>query len=93
MQNLLLQPERLLVVLSAIVVLSLADSVAQEVQPEQILLHGKVLSVDDDFSIVEAIAIAGDKILAVGSSDDMLALAGPATRIIELEGRTVIPGL
>ncbi len=93
MQNLFIQSLRLLVVLSVTGVLSLADSVAQEVEPDQILLDGKILTVDDDFSIAQAVAVAGDKILAVGTNEDIRGLAGPATRIIELDGRTVIPGL
>ncbi len=93
MQNLLLQPLKLFAVLSVTGVVILGDSAAQPVEPEQILLHGKVLTVDDDFSIVEAVAVAGNKILAVGSNAEIAALAGPATRTIELEGRTVIPGL
>jgi len=92
-QSLLRRSLRLFVVFSVTGVLSLADSAAQEPEPEQILLHGKVLTVDADFSIAEAVAVAGDKILAVGSNEDILGLAGPATTIIELEGRTVIPGL
>ncbi len=93
MQNLLLQHLKLFAVLSVTGVVTLADSAAQDVEPEQVLLHGKILTVDDDFSIAEAIAVAGNKILAVGSNAEIAELAGPATRIIELEGRTVIPGL
>ena len=93
MQNLLLQHLKLFAVLSVTGVVTLADSAAQDVEPEQVLLHGKILTVDDDFSIAEAVAVAGNKILAVGSNAEIAELAGPATRIIELEGRTVIPGL
>ena len=61
--------------------------------PDQILTNAKILTVDDDFSIVEAIAIEGDRILATGSTEDMLALAGPDTEVTDLQGRTVVPGL
>ena len=46
-----------------------------------------------DFSIHEAVAIIGDRIMAVGNDDQMKTVAGPATRMIDLKGRAVIPGL
>lgn len=61
--------------------------------PDQILTNAKILTVDNDFSIVEAIAIEGDRILATGSTEDMLVLAGPDTEVTDLQGRTVVPGL
>ena len=67
-----------------------ADSIAA---PDQILSNGKILTVDADFSIVEAIALDGERILAIGSNQDILALADPETEIMDLQGRTVIPGL
>ncbi len=92
-QNLVNQPRRFLVVLSVASVLGLAESGAQNLQPEQVLLNGKILTVDADFSIVEAVAIADERILAVGRTTEIASLAGPATRIVDLEGKTVIPGL
>ena len=62
-------------------------------QADLILHHGKIVTVDGNFSIAEAVAISGNKILAVGSSADILKLAGPATQVIDLKGRTVVPGL
>jgi predicted amidohydrolase YtcJ len=61
--------------------------------PEVVLLNAKVITVDSAFSIVEAVAIRGDRVMAVGTSTQMRAVAGPATRIIDLQGQTVIPGL
>jgi predicted amidohydrolase YtcJ len=58
-----------------------------------ILVNGKILTVDSQFSIREAIAIRDGKIMTVGSTDDVRKLAGPQTRVIDLQGRTVIPGL
>lgn len=60
---------------------------------DSIFTGGEILTVDDDFSIAEAIAVRGNRVLAVGTDDDILALAGPATRRTDLEGRTVVPGL
>lgn len=61
--------------------------------PDLILHHGKIVTVDQKFSIAEALAVSGDRISAVGSNDDVLKLAGPTARKIDLEGKTVIPSL
>src|ERR1700686_2906845 len=58
-----------------------------------VLINGKILTVDNQSSVREAIAIRGGRILAVGSTADIRKLAGPSTRSIDLQGRTVIPGL
>ena len=60
--------------------------------PNKILHNGRFYTVDARDSVAEAVAIRGDRILAVGSSGDMLALAGPGTRTIDLEGRAAVPG-
>jgi predicted amidohydrolase YtcJ len=61
--------------------------------PDLVLFNGKILTVDRNFSIHQALAIVGDRIMAVGNDDQMKTVAGPATRLIDLKGRTVIPGL
>ncbi|MBD3287803.1 amidohydrolase family protein, partial [candidate division KSB1 bacterium] len=58
-----------------------------------ILYNGKIITVDKEFSIAEAIAIKGDRIEKVGSSSGILPLAHPHTRKIDLNGKTVLPGL
>ena len=60
---------------------------------DTILFNGKVLTVDKDFSVQQALAIGGDRIVATGTSDAMKKLAGDKTRLVDLGGRTVIPGL
>jgi predicted amidohydrolase YtcJ len=82
------------------VVLSLAGVAASlalarsQAQPADIILsNGKVVTVDARFSIASAIAIRGERIVAVGSDRDVAAFAGAGTRRIDLGGRTVIPGL
>ena len=65
---------------------------AQEA-PDLILMNGKIVTVDAFFSIHEAVAVRGERVVAVGSSERISALAGPATRTIDLTGRTLIPGL
>src|SRR5215467_6083496 len=60
---------------------------------DTILYNGKILTVDRDFSVREAIAIAHGKVLATGTSADIRKLADDKTGLIDLGGRTVIPGL
>lgn len=61
--------------------------------PDLVLFNGKIITVDRSFSVHEAVAIIGDRIMAVGNDDQMKTVAGPATRMIDLTGRSVIPGL
>ena len=61
--------------------------------PDYLFLNGKVLTIDEDFSIAEAVAVTGNKISAVGSNDELAALAGENTQIIDLHGKTMTPGL
>ena len=61
--------------------------------PDTILIDGKILTVDAKDSVVEAVAIAGGKIVAVGSSAEIQRRASPATRVIDLHGLTATPGL
>ena len=58
-----------------------------------VLLNGRVITVDAGDRVAEAVAIAGDKILAVGSNREIRARIGPGTRQIDLKGLTVTPGL
>ena len=65
---------------------------AQQAAPDLILSNGKIITVDDTFSIAQAVAVRGDRIVAVGSNQDINRLAGPGTRRIDLRGRSVMPG-
>ena len=60
---------------------------------DTVLFNGKIATVDRDFSIREAIAISNGRVLATGTSAAMKKLAGGHGRLIDLGGRTVIPGL
>jgi predicted amidohydrolase YtcJ len=75
------------------VVVALCASSAFAQAPDTVLVNGKILTVDAQFSTREALAIRDGKILALGSSAEMRRLAGPRSRVIDLQGRTVIPGL
>jgi predicted amidohydrolase YtcJ len=73
--------------------LLLSGSAAAQQSPTLILHNGKILTVDNNFSIVQAIAVTGNQISAVGTDQAVLATAGPNTQKIDLKGRTVIPGI
>jgi len=60
--------------------------------PEMVLYNGQILTVDDSFTIAEAVAVRGEKFLALGTNQRIRAMAGPETRQIDLRGKTVIPG-
>jgi predicted amidohydrolase YtcJ len=60
---------------------------------DTVLFNGNILTVDRDFSVREAIAIAHGRVLATGTTADMKKLADDRTGLIDLGGRTVIPGL
>ena len=61
--------------------------------PDLIVHHGKIVSVDDRFSIQEAMALRDGKILALGSDVEILKTKNSETRVIDLGGKTVLPGL
>jgi predicted amidohydrolase YtcJ len=58
-----------------------------------VLRNGKIITVDRSFSIAQAIAITGDRILAVGPDAAMTVFTAPSTRIVDLRGKAVTPGL
>jgi predicted amidohydrolase YtcJ len=61
--------------------------------PDLILHHGEIVTVDEKFSVAEAIAIRGERIVAVGKSDEILKTQGGKTQVIDLGGKMVLPGL
>jgi predicted amidohydrolase YtcJ len=66
---------------------------AQQTAPDLILFNGKIITVDERFTVAQAVAVSGDRILAAGANQEITQLAGPNTRRIDLRGRSVIPGL
>ena len=78
-----------------------AQTVSPEVisYPDMILHNGKVVTMDDKSNssalgtVVEAVAVRDGKILALGSNSQILALRGPQTRVFDVKGRTVVPGI
>jgi len=61
--------------------------------PDTALVNGKIITLDERSTIAEALAVRDGAIIAVGRSADIRGLVGPETRVIDLGGRTVIPGL
>ena len=57
-----------------------------------VFLNGRVLTMDAGHPEVEAVAVAGDRILVVGSDNEVRAAAGAGAEIVDLRGRTVLPG-
>src|SRR6516162_2036460 len=80
-------------ILLALAALAGAMVRAQQPAPDLVLLNGKIVTVDDRFAIAQAVAVRGDRIVAVGTTEQITHLAGGGTRRIDLRGRTVIPGL
>lgn len=61
-------------------------------QPATILVNGRIVTMDAAKPTAEAVAIWGDRFLAVGTNAEIRRLAGPLTRRVDLAGRTVVPG-
>src|SRR5262245_56875194 len=78
--------------LTVLVALCLGEAVWAQV-PDLILHHGKIATVDKAFSIAEAIAIRGESIVRVGKNDEVLATKGDSTKLVDLGGKFVLPGL
>ncbi len=88
---------RLFLMLAAAFALAACDTADYQAEPARpqadlVLLNGTVITVDSEVPDGNAVAVLDGRILAVGSSDDVQALAGPETQVIDLVGRVVIPG-
>ncbi len=69
-------------------------ALAQAQQAAELILHnGRVVTVDRNFRVVQAVAVAAGRIVAVGSDQEVLSLRGPQTRVVDLQGKMVLPGL
>src|SRR5512145_1127706 len=91
--------------LTVVVLLALARAAGAQTPPELveypelIVVNAKIVTVDDASfsqnpgSVVQAMAIRNRRILALGDNARIRGLAGPQTRIVDLKGRTVLPGL
>lgn len=57
-----------------------------------VFLNGNVLTIDDDLPAAEAVAVIGNRIARVGTNDEVRSEMGPETRVVDLAGRTLLPG-
>jgi predicted amidohydrolase YtcJ len=71
----------------------IGEASAQAQRADTVLVNGKIVTVDRQFTVHDAIAIRDGRVLAVGTTADLRKLADRDSRVIDLQGRTVIPGL
>jgi len=72
--------------------IAIAPPVAAQQTADSIWSGGPILTMNDKAMRAEAVAVANGKILAVGRRSDLMKLKGPATKMVDLEGRTLVPG-
>ena len=77
----------------AVLLLAGASMVQAAEVADVVFTNGKVLTVDDRFTVTQAVAVKGERIMATGSNAEIAKLAGAQTRKIDLKGKTIIPGL
>src|SRR5262245_9541303 len=83
-------------VLTLLSVLVVESSIAQQginAPPDTIFYNGKIITVDRGFTIAQAFAVRGEQYVGVGTNASIRALAGANTRLVDLRGSAVIPGL
>ena len=83
-----------MLMIAVFITLSSQFEVLGQPQPADLILHsGKVVTVNKSFDIVESVAVRGDRILAAGSTNRIMKWRGENTKLVDLRGKTVIPGL
>src|SRR4249920_4249653 len=73
--------------------LAAAAGCHREAPPSHIFNNGRIVTVDPQFRIVEAMAIRDGRVVAVGTNTEIAKLAGSGTQQVDLGGKTVLPGL
>ena len=85
---------RFMMILVVVLGISPAMSQSSEISPVSLIAYnGKIVTVDANFSTHQAIAVSGEYVVAVGSDQEILRLANEETHRVDLNGRTVLPGL
>jgi predicted amidohydrolase YtcJ len=77
--------------LPTVLILAVATGCSREPPPSQIFHNGRIVTVDQQFHIAEALALRDGRIVSVANTE--VKLAGPGTERIDLGGKTVLPGL
>lgn len=90
--------KRMFRVLAAVLTLTMLltifpASAASAETADSVYRNGNIYTVDEDFSTASAIAIKGDRLIYVGDEAGVEAYIGPGTKVVDLGGKTVIPGL
>ncbi len=67
--------------------------VPEQLAPDLLLVNGRVLTMDAAGTETEAVAVRGDSVVAVGTTAEIRELAGSRTQVVDLAGRTTLPGL
>ena len=78
---------------AAVLLVAAGQLYAQQPVADLILTNGKIVTVDNRFTVAQALAVKGERIVAVGTNADIRKRTGKDTKVIDLKGRTVIPGL
>ena len=60
---------------------------------DKIFFNGNIYTVNENAPHAEAIAVSGDRLLFVGSNEDVQQFKGPGTEMVDLKGKTVLPGI
>lgn len=82
-----------LIFISLMVLVCLTISCKEQQKADLVLLNGKVATVDSEFSMHQAVAVKGNKIIFTGTSENAADYIGEKTETIELDGELVLPGL
>ncbi len=82
-----------ILIVAVLVVVAARTPQAQTAQPASLVLtNGRIVTVEASPAEAQAIAVQGDRILAIGSAADMKRHIGPGTEVIDLKGQLAIPG-
>jgi predicted amidohydrolase YtcJ len=73
--------------------MKLKSEIRESVLPDLVLTNGKIITVDSHYSIAEAVAVKNGKIAAVGTRDEIKTISGKNTKVIDLKGATMLPGI
>ena len=78
---------------AALILAAVSSNVAAQTRADLLLVNGRVLTVDSTDRVAQAVGIAGNRIIVVGTTAEVERAAAPNARRIDLAGRTVTPGL
>jgi predicted amidohydrolase YtcJ len=83
-----------LLIVTALACAAASAASAQTLVPADVVfVNGKVFTADDGDRVVQGFAVAGDRFVAIGSDADVRRYVGPQTRVVDLKGRFVAPGI